>query len=792
MRAAVSILIALLACSPLLAPAAEPDPADVEHFELKIRPVLAGTCFKCHGGDNTSGQLRVDSRQALLRGGDRGPALVPHDVEASLLIRALRHDADDLQMPPDEPLPPAVVADFATWIKRGAVWPASGPSATDDPFARARHWAFQPLQDPQPPDGASDCAAGAIDQFIAARLRERGLRPAPPADPRTLLRRVYFDLIGLPPPPDEIDAFLADTRPDAFARAVERLLASPRYGERWGRYWMDVVRYADTAGDNADYPIPEMYRYRNYIIDAFNSDKPYDQFVREQLAGDLVAQTAPPEQYAELVTATGFLALSRRYATAPYELWHLSLEDTIDTTGQAFLGLTLRCARCHDHKFDPLTNEDYYALYGIFASTKFPFAGSEEFQSKNFDRMAFVPLEPPDQAAASWETHHAEAQRIETELAELEKDQSTDERKKKIKQLRHELQLMQRPGLPLGVPGAYAVSEGDPVDVPVQLRGDPGQPGEVVSRAVPAFLAGDAPPNMPADASGRLELAAWMTTANHPLTARVIVNRIWQHHFGTGIVATPSNFGLRGAEPTHPELLDWLTSRFIDSGWSIKTLQRLILASSVYRMSSAFDTDSAAVDPDNRYLWRFPRRRLDAEAIRDALLAVSGNLDETRPGPHPFPPIDQWHWTQHDPFKAVYPSQHRSVYLMTQRLQRHPYLALFDGPDTNTTSGTRTSSTVPLQALFWMNNDFVQECSQRFAQRLMNDSDNPAQRIVAAHRLAYSRDPTVDELERGLAYIDQYANGLRRAGVVEDEVEHEAWLSYARTILTANEFVYVD
>ncbi len=390
-------LILLLACFNCAASAwaAPPDEGEkvAEFFELHIRPVLAGTCFKCHGGESTSGGLRVDSREALVAGGERGPAIVPGRPQESLLIRALRHADDSVQMPPDEQLAATTVSAFADWIQSGAEWPESD---VNHPFQVERHWAFRPLGNPTAPPSAQD-SPQPIDRFLAARLQQESLTPVGPADRAALLRRAYFDLIGLPPEPEEIAHFLDDDSPDALASVVERLLASPRYGERWGRHWLDVVRYADTAGDNADYPVPEARLYRDYVIDAFNSDKPYDEFVREQLAGDLIATGHPNEKrrYAERVTATGYLALSRRFATAPYELWHLTLEDTIDTTGRAFLGLTLRCARCHDHKFDPVTQRDYYALYGIFSSTQFPWAGGEEFQSKQTPRQHFAPLLPP-------------------------------------------------------------------------------------------------------------------------------------------------------------------------------------------------------------------------------------------------------------------------------------------------------------------------------------------------------------------------------------------------------------
>jgi hypothetical protein len=629
-----------------------------------------------------------------------------------------------------------------------------------------------------------------VDCFIAARLREQGLRPAPAADRRALLRRVSFDLVGLPPTPEETAAFLADSSADAYTKVVDRLLASPHYGERWGRHWMDVARYADTAGDNADYPVPEARLFRDYVIDAFNADKPYDEFVREQIAGDILARQGPAEKYAGRVVATGFLALSRRYATAPYELWHLTLEDTIDTVGQAFLGLTLRCARCHDHKFDPVTTADYYALYGIFASTQFPYAGSEEFSSKGWDRQHFVPLLPPAQAEPILRAHQEHLARLQAEVARLEKDSA--KHAAELNRLRGELKNLRHPGLPTNLPCAYAVSEGTPTDVCIQKRGDPDFPGTRVPRAAPKFLAGDRPLNIPPGHSGRLELAEWLTRAENPLTARVLVNRLWQHHFGRGLVGTPNNFGLRGEPPTHPELHDYLAATFIEKGWSIKAIQRLIVLSQTYQLSSAEDSGATTRDPANRWYWRHDRRRLDAEALRDALLAVSGTLDGRRPGPHPFPPIPAWHWTQHNPFKDVYPSARRSVYLMTQRLQRHPILGLFDGPDTNTTTATRSTSTVPQQALFLLNSPVLRAESEALARRLLAAPEGTAGRLRLAHELALGRPPRPEEAERAAAYLDAYRQELKKIETPAERLELEAWLSFARVLFCSNEFVYVD
>ncbi|MCA9058862.1 MAG: DUF1553 domain-containing protein, partial [Planctomycetaceae bacterium] len=534
---------------------------------------------------------------------------------------------------------------------------------------------------------------------------------------------------------------------------------------RWGRYWLDLARYADTAGDNADYPIPEAHLYRDYVIDAFNDDMPYNQFVREQLAGDILAQNGPRERYADQVAATGFLALSRRYATGPYELWHLTLEDSIDTIGQVFMGLSLRCARCHDHKFDPVTQQEYYGLYAILESTQYPWAGAEEFQSQNRPREHFVPLLPPEEVAT-----------LRTEFNQsLATQDSLDEQQKQ------QLVAAQKQGFPHTIPSAYAVREGNIRATVFQFAGDPGRPGQVIDRSLPEFLPQVPSPAVNTGRSGRLELAQWLTEPKHPLTARVIVNRIWQHHFGRGIVATPSNFGMRGAAPSHPELLDWLTQSFIENGWSMKALHRQILTSQTWQLSSAHHPDNLSIDPANQFLWRHSRRRLDAEAIRDSMLQASGLLKTERPGSHPFPPITDWHYTQHNQFRDFYPSSHRSVYLMTSRLQRHPFLALFDGPDPNTTTAERTSSTVPPQALYLMNSNEVREYASAFANRVLAAS--PDERISLAYQLAFQRDPDTAEIERAAQFLREYTTHLDEQG---------AWTAFCRTMLISHEAFHVD
>lgn len=669
---------------------------------------------------------------------------------------------------------------------------AAGLASSADRSA-AKHWAFEPLAVPASTVPSSQ-GVSFIDRFLESKLRETAIAPNRPIGQSALLRRASFDLTGLPPTPDEMRLFREDRSTDAFERLIERLLRSPRYGERWGRHWMDVVRYADTAGDNADFPIPEIYRYRDYVIDSFNRDLPFDQFAQEQLAGDLLGKERPLRR-TEGIVATGFLALSRRYGTGPYELWHLTLENTIETVGQAFLGLNLKCARCHDHKFDPLTMRDYYGLYGIFSSTEFPWAGSEEVATKNLNREKFVPLEPKSEPA--WKDWEARLSALRSAIAALEKEKPenqarTEERDRNLATLKRELRNLEKPGAPPGVAVAYAVGEGKPADAALQRRGEPSDAGPAVPRCAPEVLSGPDSLRIAPGSSGRLEFARWLTGPAQALTARVMVNRIWQHHFGQGLVRTPNNLGVRGDPPVHRELLDELARRFIESGWSIKAMHRLIMNSAAYRRASDGSLANQALDPENRLFWRFDRQRLDAESIRDAMLFASGELDLDRPGAHAFPPPDKWGWTQHNPFKERYDTKHRSVYLMTQRLQRHPFLALFDGPDTNNSTESRRSSTVPQQALFSMNNPFIDEQATALAQRVLANERTTENRLTLIYKLAWSRAPESDEAERSLGWLKEGARLANESGADASQSEVLAWSTLARVMLTANEFFYVD
>jgi hypothetical protein len=705
----VALILALLpAGSAPAQDAASPEP--LELFEKKVRPLLHQQCQKCHGAEKQKGGFRVDSRSALLKGGDSGPAVVPGNPGKSLLLKALAQSDPDLLMPPPKSgakVPEAVLRDVEAWIRGGAPFPGA---AEPPPL---KHWSFQPLRRPAVPDGASH----PIDAFLK-------LGPAVEADKRTLIRRVTYDLTGLPPTPEEVAAFAGAASPDAYPALVERLLASPAYGEKWGRKWLDLVRYADTAGENSDYPVPNAWRYRNYVIEAFNQDLPYDRFLQEQIAGDLLADGAPPERYAELVTATGYLAIARRFGHDIDRDMHLTYEDVIDTMGKSLLGLTLGCARCHNHKYDPITTRDYYALYGILASSRFSFPGCEAKQAPR----DMVPMRPP--VLQTWADEHSE------------------------------FEDLTRPRRTIDV--AYGVVDGKAADARLQNRGEPEQPGDPVPRRNLELLGGQ--PVSDPRRSGRLDLAAWISDPKNPLTARVMVNRLWQGHFGTGIVATPNDFGTRGAAPTHPELLDYLAGRFIEGGWSVKALQRLILNSAAYRRAN------------------FPRRRLDAEEIRDALLAASLELDRSPGAGHPFPPENQWKFTQHNPFKAVYDSKRRSVYLMTQRIQRHPFLALFDGPDTNASTARRDTSTVPTQALYFLNDPFFHARAEALAKRLLA---LPADgRVAAAHQICFQRAPREAEERQARAFLD--------ACRAEAPGDLAIWSAYARTLLGSNEFLYVD
>ena len=1237
----------ILAVSAFALGRADADPAGEEFFEKRVRPLFSEHCAKCHSADaeKIKGGLRLDSRAAILKGGDTGEAVVPGQPEKSLLINAVRYADKDLKMPPpkdgaDRRLSDAQIADLSEWVKMGAPIPAAFVSASDP----ARHWAFQPVAKmPEPAVRNTEWPHNPIDRFILAKIEGRGRQPAAPADQRTLIRRATFDLTGLPPTLEEVDSFLADSSPDAFAKVVDRLLNSPHYGEHWGRHWLDVVRYADTAGDTADFPVPVAWRYRNYVIDAFNADKPYDEFLREQIAGDIMARQGPRERYAERVTATGYLAISRRFGFDSENYHHLTIQDTIDTLGQSVLGLTLGCARCHNHKFDPVSTTEYYGLYGIFESTRYAFPGSEQKQKYR----AMVPLAPADESARQWREFDARFAAagvnpgaVLRSLDDLDGDfemqrvasggskgvlvppwiyegpiSVTQQAQSPFKHLHafgsvgvsvpegarayrvgqgfhpwhtpgvvqvnidfraatnnpaargahrfsigaqaspaveifisseavllpagdhleiirlpkpgqwHSLQLaldlntrtfsgsiglagevtafkdkpfaaawngainfvaidshgsakeplpgldfdnigvqdepippvsmtppvepaqpsnlvaltaeldalagfdgdleLQQDGAPpakpwnpgpnsavkisaaaqspfrnqypigkLGIhlpnsgdyngfgltlakpwkadttarihvgfdfrcarvdaggagswryyighgPGssaavelffngseffrrsgdareairplkvgewyqvqlalnlkektftgviaaasgstqfagqlatgwdgtidytfidsyghlagvrpaldadnfvlndkplpafdapevqfagderasrqakiddlrtriarlsaeeekrkqelraqlatgpvalAYGVTEGTPHNARLQLRGEPDKPGEEVPRGFLKILGGG-DVAFGDSGSGRLELAQWLTRADNPLTARVMVNRICQYHFGRGFVRTPNDFGNRSEPPTHPELLDWLATQFVERGWSVKAMHRLIMLSATYQQASAGGDGAQTAD----LFSPFPRQRLSAEELRDTILSVSGELDPAPGGEHPFPAPDTWGFTQHGPFSAVYEHNKRSVYLMVQRLKRHPFLALFDGADPNASTAERRVTTVPTQALYFLNDPFVHAKSLKCAERLQSACTGENAQVELASRLTLGRPPTDLERTEAAEFLAAYRAELTAAG--KENAGLAALAAYVRTLFGSNEFLHLD
>ncbi len=715
-------------------------------FEGRIRPLLIKHCYECHSSESEElqGGLLVDSRPTMRRGGDSGPALIPGDSDASLLIQAVRYE-NGMEMPPDEKLSAAEIADLERWVADGAADPRSDATRfvrkKVDVQAARQFWSLRPVVDPpvpQPRD--ADWPESDIDRFIAAELEKPDLQFVADADKRTLIRRATYDLTGLPPSPADIHNFLADDSPQAWQHVVDRLLDSPHYGERWGRHWMDLVRYADTAGDNSDFPVPQAYLYRNYIIDSLNADKPYDQFLREQIAGDLLPAGSDEQRNQQLI-ATGYLAISRRFGSLSENYpQHLTIEDTLDNISRTMLGMTVTCARCHDHKFDPISQDDYYGLYGILQSTQYPFPGIE-LEQKPRD---FVPL--------------------------FENG---------------------KPGQSL----AYAMAEGHAADAAVQLRGDPEKLGEIIPRRFPEVLGGQMLSADESKHSGRLQLGQWLTAADNPLTSRVIVNRVWQYHFGEGLVKTPSDFGKRGLPPTHPQLLDWLASRFMADGWSLKKLHRRIMLSRTYRLSSQGEGNPAAMqsDPNNDWHWRFNRQQLDAESLRDTLLWLSGDLELGTPRqPHPFPPADQWKYTQHHPFRDSYDSNHRSVYLMMARLNARPFFTTFDGADANASSAIRDTSVTTVQSLYLLNDEWVHANAEKLADRWMQVSAEHAERLTYAFESIVGRPPAAAEHQEVTQWMRAMNDDLKTAHQASEERERATWSAFARAMLRTNEFLYVD
>ena len=787
-------------------------------FEQRVRPLLVEKCYSCHGPKKQKGGLRLDSLEAALKGGETGAAIEPGKPDESLLVGAVRYE--DLEMPPTGQLEADEIAVLTRWVEQGAFWSPDATAAAATPDAESglptdrELWSLKPLREVQP-DGLDAPAAWAswprnpIDRFVLRKLLENGLTPAAEASRRTLIRRVAFDLTGLPPTPEEIDRFLVDGTPDAYERLVDRLLASPQYGERWGRHWLDLVRYAESDGHRADAYRPDAWRYRDYVVRSINADKPYDRFLTEQLAGD---ELDPDDPDARI--ATGYLRLG------PYESnqrnvrgqWADILNEITDVTGEVFLGLSVGCARCHDHKFDPILQKDYYRLQAFFAPImprdEVPVAPAEEVAAYEAKRAAWEkataeirakldaierPIRKkedadaiakfPDDVKALFTKSEGERTPLEEQLYALAFRQLTLERDKPMtegkiakaerdrwKALNAELKTFDaikpaRPATALGVDDVGPSAP--PTTIPGARTSEPIEPGYLSAL--------DPSPARVASTGRRLALASWLTRPDNPLSSRVMVNRVWQYHFGRGIVGTSNDFGMVGDVPSHPELLDWLARRFTAEGWRLKPLHRLILTSAAYRQSSArseSEVESARlVDPEDRLLWKWTVQRLEAEEVRDAMLAVSGELDAAASGPSVDPKAPR-----------------RSVVSKVLRNTHDPVLEVFDAPDGFTSAGRRNVTTTPMQALLLINGAWTLARAQAMAGRLdrltaeaVEDRDRA--RIEWAYRLAFGRAPEADELADGLAFLRRTADPAANAAALVD---------YCHVLLNSNEFLYVD
>jgi len=782
--------------------AAAPTPSQVQFFESRVRPVLADNCYKCHSqqAEKVKGGLLLDTREGVLKGGESGPALIPGEPDKSLLIKAVRYADPDLQMPPKgKKLADAQIEDLVAWVKMGAPDPrvaTVAQKAWSD--SSKKHWAWQPLKKSAVPEARDAAwAKTPIDNFILAKLDEKDLKPNPIADKRTLIRRATFDLIGLPPTAEEVEAFVKDESPEAFARVVDRLLASPHYGERWGRHWLDVARYSDTKGQvrrqREDPSYPYAWSYRDYVIRSFNEDKPYNAFIIEQIAADKLPATA---RNPANLAALGFLTLGERFMGMQNDV----INDRIDVVTKGFLALTVTCARCHDHKFDPIPTKDYYSLHGIFASCAEP---------------EFEPVISKITPGPEYSEYYKKRMDLEREKTSLEAQFAAMRRSRNregIKKLQRETRENQTAIARLelthpGAPERAMVLEDlpKPHDSPVFIRGDAGNKGPAVPRHFVEVLSGSFRPSW-TNGSGRLQLAYAIANNNNPVTARVMVNRVWMHHFGEGFVPTPDDFGTMSEDPSHPELLDYLASRFMEEGWSLKKLHRQIMLSSVYQQSSANNPRFAQVDPNNRLLWRANIRRLEFEALRDSLLAIGGALDQTMYGR----PVN----LEKEPY-----STRRTIYGRIDRSDVDDVLVNFDFANPDLPSGRRHETTVPQQALFLMNSPLVVEQAKKLITIAEFQScQDDAGRIKFLYERIYQRPPRPDEIALGLEFINQtpdpsklvaddpplqqisnegkkgkrMGKDMRRSGGPRKREPLKAWEEYAHALLQANEASFVN
>ncbi|MGH7200222.1 MAG: PSD1 and planctomycete cytochrome C domain-containing protein [Planctomycetaceae bacterium] len=779
-----------------------PDAGGVEFFEKKIRPVLVKHCYECHsaGAKKVQGGLLLDTRDAIRAGGESGPAVVPEVPKDSLLLEAIRYES--FEMPPTGRLPAEIVADFERWIAMGAPDPRDGEaqkSSDKSPWQSTEPpwWSDPPRRPALPAVSDASWPRSELDRFILARLEQEGLQPVGDAVPAALLRRVHFDLIGLPPSPEEVDAFLRDPSPKAYAEVVDRLLASPHFGERWGRHWLDVARYADSNGKDRDVLFWHAWRYRDYVIAAFNDDMPFDRFITEQIAGDLLPAATSAERD-KLVVATGFLAIGAKTLTETGEQLKMNIVDEqIDTATRSILALTVACARCHDHKFDPIPTADYYALAGIFRSTK-TFYGKGITNSKtrkvNVVDGGYYRFLGPD-VEAQVRQFREEVDRIEQQIAGTSPKSKED--RAKLTELRKRLLVLQGetpPDLQL----AMAVGEAErPEDCHVLIGGEIERRGPKVPRGVLSAVRVARPIEIDPAHSGRLELARRLTDPSNPLTPRVAVNRIWMHLFGRGLVASVDNFGATGEKPSHPELLDFLALRFVEGGWSSKRLIREIVLSRAYRLSGDFHERNHAVDPENTLVWRMSQRRMDAEALRDAMLAASGRLVRTPPDvtdrTDPTSLYRAVNAGDHQLKMAHNPFPFRSVYLPILRQAVPEMLDLFDFADPSVVVGQRSVTNVPAQSLYLMNSPFVIEQADGVALRVLEQKQiEDADRVQLAHKACLSRPASDREVAAALAFLQRMDRHLSASISDPGDRRRAVWSSYCQALFGSAEFRYLD
>jgi Protein of unknown function (DUF1549)/Protein of unknown function (DUF1553)/Planctomycete cytochrome C len=793
--------------------AAEPHltKAAADFFETQIRPILVRNCYECHSGDpkKAKGNFVLDTHEGLRKGGKSGAAIDPGHPDHSLLIEAVRYES--LEMPPKGKLPDESVDKLVKWVEMGAPDPRAGKAARvggEIDFAEARKlWAFQPPKAVAPPS-VHDKAwpITDIDRFVRARQEAEHLQPVADADRVTLIRRVSFDLTGLPPTVAEIDAFVNDKSANAFAKVVDRLLSSPRFGERWGRHWLDVVRYGESTGKEINLPYRYAWRYRNYVIDAFNSDKPYDRFILEQLAGDMLPAKNPVERDA-LVVATGFLALGpKSIAVNPEQFRYDVIDDQIDVTGRAFLGLTVACARCHDHKFDPIPTSDYYALAGIFRSTETMCGVKPGPQFVSEAKLLRLAEAGGKEGVPSGEerTRKEQIAQLEEQLNQLREllkpgkkvppskpELTPKEIREQIKELQGRLEKLEV--VPSSAQNlAIGVQDGTPSNSPLLNHGELKDKGAEVPRSTLTILK-TADFRVDPRHSGRVALAHWIASKENPLTARVMVNRVWQHLFGQGLITTVDNFGVLGEEPTDPRLLDMLAVRFMnDDKWSVKKLIRSIVLSRVYQLGSTHNVANYKTDPSDKFLWRMEPRRLDAEEIRDAMLVASGEIELERPKGSPILELDNGIVRPGKALQDIRKStNHRSVYLPILRGIVPEMLQVFDAADPNLIMGQRDVTTVAPQALFMMNNPFVIVQSNQMARRVLGSRDlEPDARIDLAYRFALGRVATEREKSNVNGYLASYRKSVASAEP-KSNPELAAWASFCQTLFASGEFRYL-